>query len=994
MSETNIQPIYPYEDWRITETEWNPENNLRNETIFSTGNGYIGMRGNFEEGYGGPEGTSVNGTYLNGFYDSEPIIYGEEAYGYAKKSQTMLNVTDAKIIRLRVDGEPFTLFEGAVRDYRRTLDMREGILTREVTWETSSGKRVRVRIRRLVSLSRKHLAIIRFEVTPLNFDGSIQLESCLNGAVRNQVSTGDPRAGSSFSGQVLMTEELQAEATLGAIRQRTRQTRFSLVCAMENLLECQSPTEPETETGDQTVSVRWNLEAKREVPVTLTKTIAYFTSRDYPEDELLPRALREVTEGKNLGFSKLAEEQKQFLNGFWYRSDVEIQGDPALQQGIRYNAFQLLQSAGRDGKTNIGAKGLTGEGYEGHYFWDTETYILPFFLYTHPSIAKSLLQYRFHILDKARERARELSHKGALYAWRTIGGEETSPYYPAGTAQVHINADILYALKKYMNATEDKAFFLEAGAEMLFETARFWVDLGEWIPDKGFCINGVTGPDEYTAIVNNNAYTNLMVQDHLEYAAESARRMEREHPEQYRALAERIGLAEEERQSWKKAAEGMYIPRDRGRGIIPQDDSFLEKAPWDFENTPKDRYPLLLHYHPLNIYRHQVLKQADLVLALFLQSSRFTLAEKKRNYDFYEPLTTHDSSLSPCIHSILAAELGYGEKAYRYFMQTARMDLDDYNKNVKDGIHTASMAGTWLSIVHGFGGFRENGGELFFSPTIPSRWKEYRFRLQYRNRLIEVQVRPREAVYTLLEGEPLTLHHRGRPLRLTGSQPVSAGITRELEAVVFDLDGVLTDTAEYHYQAWKQLADELGIPFDRDFNEELKGLGRMDSLDRILEKGGKSFSEEEKRRLADRKNGHYRKRIQRISPEDLLPGMGRLLRELKENGIRIALASASKNARTVIRQLKIESFFDTIVDAAHVSKGKPDPEIFLTAAEQLGVPRTNCAAVEDAEAGIRAIREADMFAVGVGTETAMKGADWIVSDTSKLTLQELKRRFR
>lgn len=991
-------PTYGMDEWKIIQEQFDESNNLEDETIFSLGNGYLGMRGNFEEGYSGPANQTVAGTYINAFYESAPIYYPEDAYGYARNSQTMINVTDGKKIELVVDGERFDLRTGKVLAFRRTLDLRKGLLVREMKWESPAGKQVNIHIARLVSLKRKHAAAIQYEVTPLNFSGTVELISRIDGAVRNQSAEGDPRVGSALKGQVLETLERKQDGTFAMLRQRTKRTQFTIVCAAEHEASPAERCRIEGGVEEQSAFVRFTFEASEGQAVRLTKYLAYHTSKESPEApatlRLAEEAQQTLAQAKQDGFQTLVAEQEQYLDQYWSRTDVEIFGDPLLQQSVRYSAFQLLQSVGRDGKSNIGAKGLTGEGYEGHYFWDTEIYIFPFFLYTNPEIAKSLLEYRYSILDHARERARTLSRKGALYAWRTIGGEETSAYYPAGTAQYHINADIVHALKRYVNATEDMDFVLEKGAEMLFESARFWVDLGDFISGKGFCINGVTGPDEYTAIVNNNAFTNLMAKDHLEFAVQIARRMKADHPQAWQALADKIRLADEEIEAWQQAAEHMYVPYNEELGITPQDDSFLEKAVWDFENTPKDKYPLLLHYHPLDIYRYQVLKQADVVLALLLQHHRFSLAEKKRNYDYYEPITTHDSSLSTCIYSIIAAEIGYLEKAYDYFQRTARMDLDDVNGNVKDGIHTAAMAGTWLSIVQGFAGMREHEGALTFQPTLPDAWEGYRFKVTYRGRMIEVHVTKKEVGYTLLEGEPISIRHEFTDLALEPNRKVSMSMEPELQAVIFDLDGVIVDTAEQHYQAWKRLADEIGVYFDRTINERLKGVSRMASLEIILERSDKAYSDQEKEAMAARKNGYYVELIEQITPDDFLPGIERFLKELKERGIKTALASASKNAPKVIQRLQAEEYFDVIVDVSTLGKGKPDPEIFMKAAELLGVPRRNCIGVEDAEAGIRAIQSAGMFAVGVGTPEQMHAADLRLDDTSQLSLEGVLAHFR
>jgi alpha,alpha-trehalose phosphorylase len=501
------------------------------------------------------------------------------------------------------------------------------------------------------------------------------------------------------------------------------------------------------------------VDAAKDVPVELNKYVAYYHSMADPGKRMLVAAKRDLQEARGVGVDRLRAEQKMYLSDFWQRSDVIIEGDPEIQQGIRFNLFHLLQAAGQNGRTNVPAKGLTGEGYDGHYFWDTEIYSLPFFIYTNPIIARRLLQYRYSILDAARERARELSHRGALFPWRTVLGEEASAYFPAGTAQYHIDADIVYAIRKYVEASGDFAFMLQYGAEICFETARFWTDLGDYIDGKGFCLNEVTGPNEYTTLINNNVFTNLMAQDNLRFAVSVAKTLERDYPSAYSRIAQKVDLEESERGDWARAADEMFVPIDRTRLIYPQDDSFFEKARWDFKSTPGDHYPLLLNYHPLIIYRHQVLKQPDLVLALFLQGGKFTYEDKLRNFHYYDPLTTGDSSLSPCVQSIVAAEIGETELALEYFMRTARMDLDDVNGNVHHGVHVANLAGTWMSLVYGFAGMRDESGSLSFRPRLPERWSRLRFRLHRHEAFFEVDIHRSSVAYRLLEGRPFRLTH-------------------------------------------------------------------------------------------------------------------------------------------------------------------------------------------------------------------------------------------
>jgi alpha,alpha-trehalose phosphorylase len=761
---------YPLEAWCIRETSFDTESHFLDETLFALGNGYIGLRGTGEEGYGGPAGTSLDGTYLNGFYESEPIVYPETAYALAKVNQFMLNVPNAKGIELWLDNERFDLLTGSVQSYERVLDFRTGLLTRVVEWTSPQGRSVRVRSRRLVSFENKHLFALEFEVTPLANVGKLQLVSALDGAVKNLEAGDDPRVGSAISGPTLHMIDSEQTGSLSALVQKTHNSGFTLVSATESVLSADLPA-VSAQQG-QRLTHTWELAASTGQPVTLTKYGSYYSSRDYDAKELMWRSKDTLSNAAAAGFDALRLAQEQYLADFWQQADVQIAGDDALQQGMHFNQFHLLQSVGRDGKTNISAKGVTGEGYEGHYFWDTEIYIFPFFLYSKPEIARKLLEYRYAGLPKARERARQMSHdKGALYPWRTIAGDECSAYFPAGTAQYHINADIAYSIKTYMEATGDQDYLIKAGAEIVMETARIWTGIGSYDREGRFCINQVTGPDEYTALVNNNYYTNAMAQMHLNFAASIAEQLQSEAPAEFARIAAAMELDANEPAAWRRAASLMNLPYDAALQIHAQDDSFLSKKVWDFANTPKENYPLLLNYHPMVIYRHQVCKQADVVLALLLLSDQFSLDDKRRDFDYYEAVTTHDSSLSTCIFSIIAAEVGYEDKAYDYFMETARLDLDDTHGNTHYGVHTAAMAGTWMGVAYGFAGMRVVGGELHFAPKLPKQWQHYTFKVHFRGALLEVHVEPGQAEYRLLHGEVLDFTHSGEALALTLSQP-------------------------------------------------------------------------------------------------------------------------------------------------------------------------------------------------------------------------------
>ncbi len=776
MTEPEANHTYPLNDWQVVEDGFDLETNTLDETVFALANGYIGLRGAHEEGFSLPAGRSVDGAFLNGFFEAEPIHYPETAYGFARTKQFMLNVPNAKRMRLEIDDEPFDLTGGTLHAYQRVLDLRTGVLTRRLEWTSPGGRRIEVVSERLVCLARKHVFALRYTVRAIDFSGEARLTSAIEGEVKNLEAGDDPRVGSTITAPPLALVSAEAVGDGLALIHRTRNSGFTLVSAIVHRVE-QGRVARRAATlaaPEQQVTETFEFELAVGQAVSVTKFGAYVTSRDFAEAVVLDTAAEALAAARDAGFDALAAEQKRFLDDFWAEADIVLDGDPALQQGIRFNLFHLLQSVGRDGKTNIAAKGLTGEGYEGHYFWDTEIYIFPVFLYTRPEIARKLLEFRYALLPHARTRARQMGHdSGALYPWRTIAGEECSAYFPAGSAQYHINADIAYAIKLYDEVSGDPTFLREAGAEIVMDTARIWLGLGRFVDRLGgrFGIYEVTGPDEYTACVNNNYYTNAMAQMHLAFAADVAERLQRDHPADFARIAAAIGLGPDEPAAWRAAADAMYLPVDEVLGIHPQDDSFLEKPAWDIAQTPAENFPLLLHYHPLVIYRHRVLKQADVVLALLLLGDRFTLEDKKRDYDYYEPLTTHDSSLSSCIYSILASEIGYHDQAYAFFMETARMDLDNKHGNTPYGAHLAAMAGAWLSLVYGFAGLRAFNGTLRFAPYLPGHWSHYRFMVRAQGRQLEINVDGSGVTYRLRSGEALTVLHHDRAVTLTAEQP-------------------------------------------------------------------------------------------------------------------------------------------------------------------------------------------------------------------------------
>jgi trehalose/maltose hydrolase-like predicted phosphorylase len=778
-------PVYEVDPWKITERTFQANKNLHSETVFSLANGYIGIRGSFEEGFNGTATRSIDGIYLNGFYESVPIPHNERGYGFAQNTQTRLNVTDSKSIKLQLEDEWFNLDTGQLLAFERTLDLRQGCQVRELIWRSPKGREVKVSIKRLVPFKHRHLLAFAYEVEPLNFSGNITIKSALNGSVDNHTHVeNDPRFSASLGELRMAVTAVKSRPTGATITQETVRSGLALACAMENLLVQGDPAEVRAVETTKAATNIFRINARAHEKIMFYKFASYYTTLDYPESSIVGLAEETVKEAAAFGFPALLAEQEQFCADFWDDVGLSIDGDPLLLQGLRFNLFHLLQATGNKGQTGIAAKGLTSEGYDGHYFWDTEIYLLPFYAAIKPEEARNLIAYRYSILDHARKRATELSHpKGALYPWRTIAGEEGSSYFPAGTAQYHINAAIAYAISKYIETTGDFQLMLDFGAEILFETARLWENLGSYVPRKGnrFCFHEVTGPDEYSALVNNNCYTNLMAQWHLRYAYETAQTMKQEHPREYAALTAKINLQEEELQAWVLASEYMFIPYDETMQIHPQDDGFLDKEVWDFSSTPADRYPLLLHHHPLVIYRFQVCKQPDVILAHLLLGDRFTVEQKRRDYQYYEPITTHDSTLSPSIFSIVSSELGYDDDAFRFFKISSRLDLDNIMNATQYGIHIANMAGSWLCLVNGFAGMRTKTDTLSFNPYLPASLQSYSFNINYQGCRLKVAVADQQVSYRLLKGSQLHFMHVNEKVTLTADQTVTFNLAEREE---------------------------------------------------------------------------------------------------------------------------------------------------------------------------------------------------------------------
>jgi alpha,alpha-trehalose phosphorylase len=744
---------FPVDPWRLVESEYGPNDLGVTETLFALGNGYIGMRANATEG----REAHSHGTYLNGFHETWDIKHAEDAFAFAKTGQTIVNVPDAKLMKLYVDDEPLLVATADLEHYERVLDFRAGVSSRNVVWRTPAGKRIRVTSQRLVSFHHRHLAMMLLEFTMLDGAAPVVVSSQLmnrqDGEDEYHVRAAalgegrDPRQARRFGHRVLLPrlQRRHEESSTGGevlLGYQCANSGMTLACGYQHLLQTSSPHTVETTIGADLAKTVFTIDAAPGETVRIAKLVSYHSSTGVPAEELADRCHRTLARARSEGPDEILTQQRAWLDEFWFYSDVEIRGDEPAQQAVRWNLFQLAQASARTQEQGVSAKGVTGGGYDGHYFWDTEVYVIPFLAYTSPDVARKLLRFRWRMLPAARRRAAELSQRGALYPWRTINGEEASAYYAAGTAQYHINAAVAYALERYLNATGDVDFLIDEGAEMMVETARLWEDLGFYAPngEDTFHIHSVTGPDEYTTVVNDNTYTNMMARFNLRFAAKSVEFLAEWDASSWERLQRRTSLEPAEITAWHRAADAMFVPYDEALGIHPQDVNFLERERWDFENTPPENFPLLLHYHPLVIYRFQVLKQADVVLAMYMRGAHFTREEKRRDFDYYDPITTGDSSLSACVQAIVAAEVGHDKLAFDYFRDALFLDLLNLHGNTPDGVHIASCGGVWAGLIHGFAGMVDNGEWLRFEPRLPIGWDGMTFRLQRHGALLAVDV--------------------------------------------------------------------------------------------------------------------------------------------------------------------------------------------------------------------------------------------------------------
>ncbi|MBE3549777.1 MAG: Maltose or trehalose phosphorylase [Brockia lithotrophica] len=805
--QTPSNPPLGLHPWKIVEGEDYFADREARGSLFALANGWLGVRGHLEE-------EECHGTFAREVYEIYPLRYPEGGYGYPVQGQAMVPLPEGTGLVLYLDDERVDLRRGEILAHVRELDFRSGTLVRTTHWRSQSGREIVFRTKRIVPFSPSNVLVVRLEVLAVKNVKRVRARSLLCGTVHPEADERDFRLGANLLGPLyqlieeflhdvgevpedvqtlpsvfeLLEEERRAagQRSEGGLVWRTRRSGHQVAAHVVHTALPEAKRRLSGESGGIEWSFAWeNIEENQGIlrtaagnspPIHLTKFVAYAVGSGDAE----PKALREAARyaawnALAMHSERLEEEQRAHLATFWQDATVHVEGDPYVQQGIHFSLFHLYQAAGPSPAWGIGAKGLTGPGYEGHVFWDMDVYVLPFFIFTHPHIARRLLEYRYRLLPYAQARARELGYPGILYPWRTIDGPECSAFFPAGTAQIHINAAIVYAFKKYRDVTGDETFFRAYGLEIAALAARFYAHRASAMPRRGgaYGFFTVTGPDEYTALVDNNAYTNAMAAFTLEFAAREVRRLAEEDREAFRLFAERTGVTLSEAETWLAIAENIYLPWDEREQIFAQDDSFLDKPRLLARDIPFERRPLLLHMHYLDIYRFQVAKQPDVLLWLYLFPRKFSPEEIRRHLAYYEPITVHDSSLSPSVFATLWARAGDVERAHAYLRYAARIDLENLHGDARHGVHLAAMGGVYQALLEGFGGIVADEEGLDVSPRLPRAWKNLAFRFRYRGRRFEVRATHERTDVHLLAGEPLSASVHGTRVELVPGKPQS-----------------------------------------------------------------------------------------------------------------------------------------------------------------------------------------------------------------------------
>ena len=761
------EEAFPVEPWHIRETSLQLDLLAQTESVFALSNGHIGLRGNLDEG----EPHGLPGTYLNSFYELRPLPYAEAGYGYPEEGQSLIDITNGKVLRLSVDDEPFDVRYGELLEHERVLDLRAGTLTRRARWCSPAGKQVIVRSTRLVSLAHRSVAAIEYIVEPVDEFARLTVQSELVANEDQPAPSKDPRVAAVLR-RPLEAVAHEASEHGAVLLHRTRASGLMMAAAMDHIIEIPGRSEVDTEARDDLARTTVVCGLKPGERLCMVKFLAYGWSSTRSRPALRDQVAAALTGARYSGWRGLLAEQRDYLSEFWDSADVEVEGDAVCQQAVRFGLFHVLQASARAERRAIPAKGLTGTGYDGHAFWDTEGFVLPVLTYTAPHAAADALRWRAATLNLARDRAAELDLAGAAFPWRTIRGQECSAYWPAGTAAWHINADIAMAFERYRVVTGDDSLEADCGLAVLVETARMWCSLGHHDSDGAWHIDGVTGPDEYTAVVRDNVFTNLMAAYNLRVAADACER----HPD----AADALSVTSGETAAWRTAADAVHIPYDDERAVHQQCEGFTGLAEWPFSEDTT--YPLLLSQPYVRLYPSQVVKQADLVLAMHWLGHAFTAEQKARNVDYYESRTVRDSSLSACTQAVLCAEVGHCDLALDYAQEAALVDMRDLHHDTRDGLHMASLAGAWTALVGGFGGLRDGEGVLATDPQLPDNITRLRFRLRWRRFRVTVDITQREVTYSLRDGAggSLLIRHAGKDIELSTRAPTTVPLERRV----------------------------------------------------------------------------------------------------------------------------------------------------------------------------------------------------------------------
>jgi trehalose/maltose hydrolase-like predicted phosphorylase len=757
------QEAFPVEPWQVRETRLDLNLLAQSESLFTLANGHIGLRGNLDEG----EPYGLPGTYLNSFYEIRPLPYAEAGYGYPEAGQTIVDVTNGKIFRLLVGDEPFDVRYGQLISHERVLDLRAGTLTRAAHWSSPSGKQIKVVSTRLVSLAQRSVAAIEYVVEAVDEFVRVTVQSELVTNEDQPQTSADPRVAAILDNPLEAVDHEKNE-TGALLMHRTRASALMMAAAMDHEIDVPGRVEFSTDARADLARTTVICGLRPGQKLRIVKYLAYGWSSLRSRPALRDQAAAALHSARYSGWKGLLEAQRAWLDDFWDNADVEVDGDAESQQAVRFGLFHLVQASARAERRAIASKGLTGTGYDGHAFWDTEGFVLPVLTYTLPHAVADALRWRASTMDLARERAAELGLDGVAFPWRTIRGQECSAYWPAGTAAWHINADIAMAFERYRVVTGDHSLEKDCGLNVLIETARLWMSLGHHDRHGVWHLDGVTGPDEYTAIVRDNVFTNLMAAHNLVTAADACLR----DPDE----AAQLNVTTEEMAAWRDAAGAVNIPYDEELGVHQQCAGFTTFAEWDFETNAT--YPLLLHEAYVRLYPAQVIKQADLVLAMQWQSHAFTPDQKARNVDYYERRMVRDSSLSACTQAVMCAEVGHLELAHDYAYEAALIDLRDLHSNTRDGLHMASLAGAWTALVVGFGGLRDDEGILALDPQLPDGIARLCFRLRWRDFRVTVDVNHSDVTYSLRDGSggELTIRHAGEELTLKTDSPTTIAV--------------------------------------------------------------------------------------------------------------------------------------------------------------------------------------------------------------------------